>query len=102
MPTIQQIETLLEKEPDDVFLNFGLAMAFASAGELEDAIARFDRTITLDSNYVPAYFQKARLLANRGDDEAAKATLGHGLATAKAVGDEHAFGEMTEFLESLG
>ena len=102
MPTIQQIEALLENEPDDVFLNFGLAMAFASAGELEDGIARFDRTITLDPNYVPAYFQKARLLANRGDDDAAKAALKQGLATATAVGDEHAFGEMTEFLESLG
>lgn len=102
MPTIEQIEALLDKEPDDVFLNFGLAMAFVSAGEHEDAISRFDRTLTLDSNYVPAYFQKARLLASRGDDAAAKVTLEQGLATAKAVGDEHAFGEMTEFLESLG
>ncbi len=102
MPTIEQLETLLEREPDDVFLNFGLAMALASAGRIDEAAGRFDRVLSLDSRYVPAYFQKARMLAERGDPDAARTELERGITVARETGDEHALREMSEYLEMLG
>jgi Tfp pilus assembly protein PilF len=101
MPTIGQVEALLEREPNDVFLNFGLAMALASAGRIADACLRLDRTIELDADYVPAYFQKAQLLARGGDEGAAAAVLEAGIAVAKRIGDRHAEAEMSEFRERL-
>ncbi len=47
MGRIDQIQRLLENEPDDVFLNFSLAMEYESAGQAEDALKQFDRTIAL-------------------------------------------------------
>ena len=102
MPTIEQLQTLLESEPADPFLNFGLAMALAKVGRNEEALARFDRAIASDGSYVAAYFHKGRLLAGLGKLEEAKAVLGAGIERARACGDLHATGEMRDYLASLG
>ena len=99
MPSVEQIRARLEKEPDDVFLNFGLAMALSSAGEKDAALAQLDRTLALDGRYVPALFQKGRILADLGRDGEARAVLEQGIAVARGVGDRHAEGEMRELLE---
>ena len=54
MPSIEKIEELLEREPNDVFLNFGLAMALRSAGREDESLARFDRTCEIEPTYVAA------------------------------------------------
>ena len=101
MPTINELEAILQKEPDDVFLNFGLSMALAAAGRPQEALERFERTLALDPDYVPAHFQKGRLLADVGRTEDAREALEHGIEVARKVGDEHAKGEMGEFLVML-
>lgn len=101
MPSLEQLNKLLSAEPDDIFLNFAKAMELAKAQQFADAFAQFDRVITLDPNYAPAYFQKGRTLLQSGDVDAAKATLREGVARARASGDNHAAGEMTELLGSL-
>ena len=102
MPTIEQLEALLAKEPDDAFLNFDLAMALAKAGRTPAALERFDRTLQINPNYVAAYFHEARLLADIGRAGEARAILEKGIAAAGAIGDEHARGEMSELLAMLG
>lgn len=101
MPTVEQLEKLLASEPNDPFLNFGLAMALDKAGRRDEALARFDRTLEFDSDYVPAYFQKARVQADAGKMGNARETLNQGIETARRVGDTHAEGEMSEFLATL-
>ena len=41
MPSMEQLEELLAADPDDVFLNFGLAMALAKAKRFDESVARF-------------------------------------------------------------
>ena len=101
MPTIEQLESLLEKEPEDTFLHFGLAMALRSAGRSDEALARFERVRSLDADYIAAYFQQAQLEAQLGRTDEARATLRQGIERAQATGDDHARGEMLEYLESL-
>jgi len=101
MPTIEQINKLLAKEPDDAFLNFALAMELARNSRTAESIVQFDRVIALDPNYTAAYFQKARTHIAAGDLEPAKAALRLGIETANAIGNAHAAGEMSELLASL-
>ena len=101
MPTIEQLEALLVTEPDDPFLNFGLAMALAKEGRIEDSLGRFGHTIELDSEYVAAYFQKGRVLTQEDRAEEARVVLAKGIEVAQQIGDEHASGEMTEFLATI-
>ncbi|MGH7201352.1 MAG: tetratricopeptide repeat protein [Planctomycetaceae bacterium] len=101
MPTRTQIEELLKSEPDDVFLNYALAKALASEGDLQAALAQFDRVLDLAPDYVPAHFQKGQTLADHGRTDSAREAIVRGLEVAARVGDAHAEAEMRAFLETL-
>ena len=66
MPSRKQLEQLLESDPDDVFLQYALAMACVSEGDVETGLLRFQAVIDGHPEYVPAYFQKGQALAERG------------------------------------
>ena len=101
MPSIEQLEEMLRKEPDDVFLNYSLAMVLRRDGRSEEALRRFDSCLDLDDSYIPAFFQKAQLLTALGQEDDARTVLEQGIERAKVTGDEHARGEMQEYLEAL-
>ena len=97
-----KLEQMLEKSPQDVFLNFGLAMELSKEGRTDDALAQFDRVLGLDPAYLSAHFQKGSTLiaARRAPD--ARSALAAGIAAAQATGDVHAAGEMQALLDTLG
>jgi len=102
MSRLDQIQTMLSKEPADVFLNFALAMEFVKAGRLEDAVTQFKQVATLDPKYTAAYFQQGNTLINLGRLHEASACLREGIEIAESIGDHHAAGEMGEVLATLG
>lgn len=97
----EKIESRLAEDPDDPFLNYTYAMELAKLGEVEQAQQSFRKVRQLDANYVPAYFQEGQMLAHSGRIEEAQALLRAGIAVARQIGDSHALGEMTDFLDSL-
>jgi len=99
MPSREQLEKLLSKEPHDPFLNFGLAMELAKDEPKEAALGQFDRVLEVDPNYLAAYHQKGRLLLSVGRTEEARQVLRMGIEAAQRVGDAHAAGEMNELME---
>jgi len=99
MPNREQLEKLLASNPDDVFLNFGLAMELAKQEPKDAALERFQRVIELDPDYTAAYYQKARLLIGLVRQAEAREVLTVGVAAAERVGDRHAATEMGELLE---
>lgn len=101
MPRIDQLEALLAKEPNDAFLNFGLAMELAKAGRFAESLARFERVIANDPTYIAAHFHKGKTLLSMGDIAAAKVELRRGIERAVACGEMHAKSEMEELLASI-
>jgi len=97
----EQLQQMLEADPDDVFLNYALAKSLVEEGEIEAGKQRFHRTLQLDADHVASYFQLAQVLAGEGETEEARRTITQGLAVARKVRDAHAEMEMTEFLETL-
>jgi tetratricopeptide (TPR) repeat protein len=91
----------LASDPDDVFLNFGLAMELAKTARYEESLARFARVIELDADYIVAYFQKAKTILRMGDREGTKQALAEGISRAAACGDQHAKAEMEQMLSTL-
>ena len=96
-----QIEELLRDDPHDEFLMYALANELVTEGDLPAALAAFDRVLARHPDYVPAYFRKGQTLAQEGDSDAARDVLTRGIAVADRVGDAHASGEMTAFLDTL-
>jgi tetratricopeptide (TPR) repeat protein len=101
MPRREQLEQLLQTDPDDVFLNYALAVACVAEGDLAAGLERFDRVVELDPAYVAAYFQKGQALAAARQTEAARHVLRRGIEVARNTGDAHAAAEMAAFLDSL-
>lgn len=97
----EKIEERLRSDPDDVFLNYSYAMELSKEGDVAAASQAFKRVRELDPRYVPAYFQEGQMLASEGEVDSAREILQQGIAVARQVGDSHALGEMTEFLETL-
>lgn len=99
---LTKLEKLHAGDPKDPFLTYGIALEHGKAGRYDDAIAWLDKTLANDVGYAYAYFQKAKMLEQKGDTDAARAVLRVGMPAARAAGDAHAAEEMMGFLESLG
>jgi len=97
----EKIEERLKSSPDDVFLNYTYAMELTKLGAADDAWKVFQRVRQLDPEYVSAYFQEGQLLAGEGKTAEARSVLQAGIQVARSLGDSHALGEMTDFLDGL-
>jgi predicted Zn-dependent protease len=97
----QQIEEMLQLDPDDSFLRYGLAMEHASAGDDETAAALLLDLTGRDADYVPAFLMAGQALARLGRDDEARAILKTGIAAATRKGNDHAAGEMAGLLATL-
>lgn len=80
---------------------YGLAMALRGAGRSDEALLAFRRVHEVDADYVPAWFMRAQLHEERGEEEAARAALEEGIARAEEAGDAHAAAEMRSMLDTL-
>jgi predicted Zn-dependent protease len=102
LPNRRKLQELLQSDPDDVFLQYALAAACVSEGDVEAGLAQFQAVIDRHPDYVPAYFQKGQALAGQERHAEARDILQRGIQVAHRVGDRHAESEMTAFLDTLG
>ncbi|MCX5661436.1 MAG: tetratricopeptide repeat protein [Planctomycetota bacterium] len=105
MPTrLEQLLKLHAADPADPFCTYGIALEHGKAGAFDQALTWLDKTLELDGNYAYAFFQKAKMFIEKGEEEQAKATLQNGIAAARKHGSPdslHAAEEMTGLLESI-
>ena len=98
----EKIEALLADEPEDQFLRYTLALELEKAGE-NDRSLELLAGLTRDAEpYVPAFFMAGQQLTQLERVNEARSFLRDGIEAARAAGDSHAAGEMSEFLASLG
>jgi hypothetical protein len=98
----EKIEAMLAEDPQDTFLRYSLAMELARDNESEESLRRLRELAAEIPPYVPAFFMAAQQLADLERFEEARGMLRDGIEAARAVGDAHAAGEMSQFLASLG
>lgn len=98
----EQILDLLENDPNDTFLRYGLAMELRKEGSHEEARQQFESLMRGDPPYVAAWFMCGQMLAEMGEIEESRTVLREGIEIARLAGDAHAAGEMGELLSSLG
>jgi len=100
-PRLEQLLKLLEREPNDTFLIYGLALEYKKAGNLPRAIELLNRVIQLDSGYCYAYHQKGLAYEQAGDVAAARQAYRDGITAAVRKGDSHAKAEIEAALEHV-
>ena len=93
---------MLERDPKDTFLLYGLALEHKKLGDANQAIEYLDRVIAADAGYCYAYHQKGLVHESTGDVEAAKTAYRAGIDAATKKGEEHARSEIQAALDMLG
>ena len=101
MPRVDRLKAMLAKEPEDLFLNFSLAMELAKADQQEECLAQFARVLELNPDYVAAYFHKGKALMKMRRMDEAKSALQEGIAAAGRCGDHHAESQMKQLLDAM-
>jgi len=97
----QQIEEMLAQDPNDAELHYMLAMEHAGRGDDDGAVRCFRRLLEVAPEHVPAHHQTGRALHRLGRLDEARDVLQRGISVARKKHDEHAAGEMSEFLAHL-
>lgn len=99
---LKKLLKLLAADPDDADVPYMIGLEHAKADDPAEAITWLDRTLALDPGYHYAYFQKAKMLSELGEDEDAVAVLDRGIARATADGNAKATGELEELKLAIG
>jgi hypothetical protein len=94
-----KIEAMLLDDPQDKMLRYMLAMEQDKAGEHEASLQLFGQL--RQEQHVPSYFMSAQQMVRLGQLDQAKAVLRDGIEEARRQQEDHAAGEMSEFLRSL-
>jgi len=89
---------LLNQSPNDIFLNYALAMELLSEGQASEAIAKLEWIRQNAPNYLATYYQLAALYQTCDRDKAIE-VYHLGIALAKAQGNVKTEKELSSALE---
>jgi tetratricopeptide (TPR) repeat protein len=97
-----KIEAMLADDPRDTFLRYSLALELSKEGDHDRSLAGLGELTRDTPPYVPAFFMAGQQLTRLGRIEEARSVLRDGIEEARRQGNQHAAGEMSEFLANLG
>ena len=89
-----QLQKMLQRQPDDPFLLYGMAMEHKKANALAAALHWLDRVTERDPDYCYAYYQRGQVHEMSGDTDAARKAYRDGIDAAARSGDAHARSEL--------
>lgn len=91
---LAMLEKMTSSGAADSFAWYALAMEYAGAGRLDDALATYRTLREKDATYVAMYLMCGTMLLKAGRGDEGRAWLADGIAVARAKGDTHALGEL--------
>lgn len=98
---MQKLQEMLQRQPDDVFLLYAVAMEHRKAGNLSESLRFLARVVEKDATYCAAYHQAGQIHEQMGNIELARQAYRAGIAAAERSGDRHARQEMEDALQSI-
>jgi tetratricopeptide (TPR) repeat protein len=96
----EKLVEMLEKQPDDLFLLYALAMEYLGMKEMEKAQHLFEQIIASDEHYVSAYYQLGLLLEGTHEQRAIE-IYEKGMQEAQLKGDRKTVNEFRSALDEL-
>ncbi len=101
LPRKELIFDMLLKEPNDVFLNYALAMEHLSANEFKEAETQFKKVLSINPEYLPCFYQLGQVNEKLGNNEIALQYYKQGVDFAKSQNNTKALGELNEAIWML-
>lgn len=98
---IEMLQQFLTEHPNDSFTRYALAMEHSRAGQVDTAMAEFNKLLAKNPDYDAGYFMAAQTLHKAGRVDEAKSYLEKGIASATRNSNSHARTEMEAMLDEL-
>ncbi|MBC8145401.1 MAG: tetratricopeptide repeat protein [bacterium] len=101
MSRLDQMMGFLEKDPDDSFARYAVALELRSQKRFDDAIEQLGELRKRDPAYGATYYQLGELYAQTGAIDLAEEAFRTGMDVARAAGDTHTRSELEAALDEL-
>ncbi len=97
---IEQLLSFLEKEPNDSFLLYALAMEYSTV-DLEKSLLLYERLLRETPSYLPTYYQAAKLYEELEEEERASEIYEQGIVLSEQAQDTHTLKELRKAYEQF-
>lgn len=101
LPRKELIYDMLLKEPNDVFLNYALAMEHLATEEWNEADAQFKKVLSINPYYLPCFYQLGQVNEKLNNIDIALTYYKQGVEQAKSQNNTKALGELNEAIWML-
>lgn len=101
MNRTHKIKEMLERSPNDCFLWHALGLEFQKSQDITQALACFERVLTINKEYLGTYYHLGKTLEMAGQTENAIQVYQDGIAIAVNLKDNHARSELQMALDDL-
>jgi uncharacterized protein HemY len=101
MERINQIREMLAETPNDPFLYYVLGLELVKKKNYQEAMQALQTVITLDENYVAAYYQLALIFIELDIVDVARTYIQKGIEKAILKKDLKSKAELEELLEGI-
>lgn len=98
---VEMILSMLKNEPNDLFLNYSLGLEHFADTDFLKAEESFKKTLTIQEDYVPAFYQMGKLLEAQNKIDDALDYFNKGLLFAKEQKNNKAINEFGEAIFML-
>ena len=98
---IDALTELLKQEPNDLFLNYALGLEYMAERDLPKADGQLKHVLTLDENYIAAYYQLGKLFEQQLNITEAIRYYKTGLEKAREQKNNKAINEFGEAIFML-
>ena len=98
---LDRLKVLASERPKDAFTLFALAKEYHRLGDLQESLAVFDNLVKNCPDYVGAYYHWGQLLEEMEKEQEALNAYESGILVAKAAGDFHSMGELSNAAQNL-
>ncbi len=95
---LERLLHMQQNQPNDVFLNYALALEWLKTGDSSRAISALERTIELDPAYLAAYYQLGQVLLDNSRKEEAISAFEKGIQQAQQSKDLKTLAELKNAL----
>jgi predicted Zn-dependent protease len=95
---IEAFKSLLEEQPDEAMIWYGLANEYLKLEEWNEAIVALQNVLRCNAEYTAAYQMLGTALLNQGDRQEARRAWREGIAVAERTGAWNARGHMERLL----
>lgn len=98
---IERLRAYLDKDPDDTFTRFALALEYQKKDDIQQARSLFEAIVSDDPNYVGTYYHLGKLYEQMNATEKARETYHNGIRVAQTANDPKSLAELQEALQVL-